>query len=93
MEYGETVENAVSRELFEETGLEAQYGELLGVYSDPDRDPRKHIVTVAFVISAKGKVAAGDDAQEAKFHPLDDLPELAFDHAEIVEDYLERRVG
>ncbi|MFA5862895.1 MAG: hypothetical protein WDA16_14480, partial [Candidatus Thermoplasmatota archaeon] len=61
---------------------------LLGVYSEAGRDPRGHTVTVAYVMRAGGTVdiAAGDDAAEAKWFPLGKLPDLAFDHARILND-------
>lgn len=89
VEVGETVERAVLRELAEETGLQGAILDLLGVYSDPARDPRGHTVAVAFVCRVRGIVpaVAGDDADEAKWWPIDELPEdLAFDHARILAD-------
>ena len=84
----ETVENAARRELVEETGLRGDIVDLLGVYSEAGRDPRGHTVTVAYVMRAGGTVdiAAGDDAAEAKWFPLGKLPDLAFDHARILND-------
>jgi len=87
VEIGETVERAVRRELREETGLRGRVGRLVGVYSDPHRDPRKHTVSVVFEM--RGRPSAprgGDDAQDAAWHPLDALPPLAFDHARILAD-------
>jgi 8-oxo-dGTP diphosphatase len=62
--------------------------DLLGAYSDPDRDPRGHTVSVVYVCKVGGvvQVEAGDDAQEAKWFSLDALPALAFDHARILDD-------
>ncbi len=89
VDYGERVEDAVIREMEEETGLKTGISRLLGVYSDPSRDPRGHTVSVVFVLNFKyGSLSAGDDAAEASWFPLDDLPELAFDHAAIVDDFL-----
>ncbi len=87
VDYGETVECAVRREMREETGLETVVERLLGVYSDPERDPRGHTVSVVFGLRAVGgELSAGDDAAAAGWHPLDRLPELAFDHRRIIED-------
>jgi 8-oxo-dGTP diphosphatase len=85
---GETVEDACRRELMEETGLRGDIVHLLGVYSDPKRDPRGHTVTVAYVLKVSGivEIAAGDDALEAKWFPLDAPSPLAFDHAKILAD-------
>ena len=88
VDVGETVEDAVRRELVEETGLKGDIVDLLGVYSEPKRDPRGHTVSVTFVLKVAGIVHVDDldDADEAKWFPLDALPELAFDHARIVAD-------
>ncbi len=87
VDYGERVEEAVKREAKEETGLDVAVVKLIGVYSDPKRDPRGHTVGVAYLCETKGKKPkAGDDAAAAWWWPLDDLPELAFDHKVIVED-------
>ncbi|MBN2798133.1 MAG: NUDIX hydrolase [Deltaproteobacteria bacterium] len=88
---GETVEQAARREAMEETRLEVQLTALLHVYSDPARDPRKHTLSVVFVGTFEGEPAAGDDAGALGFFPLDDLPQLAFDHATILADYLRFR--
>ncbi len=87
VEYNEKTEDAVVREIFEETGLKTKVKSLLGVYSDPSRDPRGHTVSVVYVlVSGDEKVVAGDDASLAKFFNVDDLPELAFDHKVIIND-------
>lgn len=88
VDVGETVEDAARRELVEEAGLRGDIVDLLGVYSEPGRDPRGHTVTVAFVMRVGGivDVSAGDDAAEARWFPLDRLPTLAFDHARITAD-------
>jgi 8-oxo-dGTP diphosphatase len=89
VDVGETVEDAARRELVEETGLRGDIVDLLGVYSDPKRDPRGHTVTVAYVMKVGGIVdvaMAGDDAAEARWFPLEKLPGLAFDHEKILAD-------
>lgn len=90
VEIGESVENAVLRELDEETGLRGRVRRLVGVYSRPERDPRGHTVSVAFeVFAPRGEPRGDDDAREAAFlGPR--LPKLAFDHGRIVADW--RRV-
>ncbi len=85
---GETVGEALSRETEEETGLRVVDMRMLGVYSDPRRDPRGPTVGIVFVIEAEGKAQAADDAAELGFFAWDSLPEqIAFDHRRILEDY------
>lgn len=88
VDVGETLERATVRELLEETGLKGEIVDLLGAYSDPQRDPRGHTVGIAYVCKVAGlvQVEAGDDADEARWFPLDKLPALAFDHARILDD-------
>jgi ADP-ribose pyrophosphatase YjhB (NUDIX family) len=88
VDVGETVDAAARREMREETGLEVELTEMLGVYSRPDRDPRGHTISVVYVGRAKGIPRADDDAKTAALFSLDALPSpLAFDHAEILTDY------
>ncbi len=91
VDVGETVETAARREVLEETGLVVTGLELLGVYSDPARDPRGHTASVVFIAGARGTPCGGDDAAEAAWFPLQALPPLVFDHAEILRDYRLRR--
>jgi len=92
VEFGETVEAALRREVLEETGLVVQIESLVGVYSDPRRDPRGHVVTVAFTASVvEGTLACGSDAAATMLWDVSKLPPLAFDHAQIVQDALQRR--
>lgn len=90
VEVGETVEKAVLREVKEETGLDAKIVKLLGVYSEPNRDPRFHVVSVVFVLDASGELRGGDDAKRTVVFPIEDLPfdKIVFDHAKILKDYL-----
>ena len=91
VEYGEKTEDAVVREVLEETGVKTIIRSLVGVYSDPHRDPRGHTVTVAYLINRiGGDLCAGDDASSVKFFKVNELPELAFDHASIVKDASQR---
>ena len=91
VEYGEKVEDAVVREVSEETGLDTKIIDIVGVYSDPTRDPRGHIVTVVYLLDIlDGEIKGSDDAADAKFFDLNDLPELAFDHNIILKDITRR---
>lgn len=92
VEIGETVEDAALRELHEETSIEGKIIALIGVYSDPKRDPRGHTVSTAFLVRPKStKVEGGDDAASAAFiEDWQDL-KLAFDHNRIVADALKLR--
>jgi 8-oxo-dGTP diphosphatase len=84
---GETLEQAALREANEETGLIVKLRALLGLYSDPKRDPRGHTVTAVYVAEARGLPKAGDDAGKAEaFDPLKP-PQLVFDHGLILGDY------
>ncbi len=86
---GEKVGDAAVREAKEETGLDITLGALLHVYSDPRRDPRRPTLSVVFTATATGTIAAGDDAADARWFPLDSLPSpVVFDHAAIIADYL-----
>ncbi len=88
VDMGETVEAAAIREMREETSLEVELTDLLGVYSRPDRDPRGHTISLVYVGRARGTPRADDDAKAAGLFTLDALPSpLAFDHAGILEDY------
>ena len=84
----EKVEHAAARELEEETGISGIALEFFGLYSDPGRDPRGRTVTGVFwaLLSEKPAAKAGDDAAECGWFPLDDPPEMAFDHIKILED-------
>jgi len=93
VECGERVEEAAEREAREETNLNVEVKELLGVYSAPERDPRGHVVSICFIASGEGELRGGDDAAEAGlFSPEEALElSLAFDHADIIKDYLRRK--
>jgi 8-oxo-dGTP diphosphatase len=89
----ESLKRAAWRELREETGLKAGYLEQLGAFGRPDRDPRERVITVVYIALAPAdriELRAGSDAREARLFALDELPELAFDHARIVQLAAER---
>ncbi|MGC8812574.1 MAG: NUDIX domain-containing protein [Candidatus Aenigmatarchaeota archaeon] len=90
VEEGEKVEQALIREVEEETSLVVKPKEILGVYSDPKRDPRGHTISIVFVAEvAGGELEAGGDVKEADWYELKkiNLKKLAFDHAKILKDY------
>ena len=88
VDLGESVEDAARREAREETGLDVELTRLLGVYSDPGRDPRGHTISVVYVGEARGEPRAGDDAARVLVVAPGSPPPLAFDHARILQDYL-----
>ena len=87
---GETCEQAAVREMKEETGLDVVLTGVVGVYSDPKRDPRQHTVSVVYAGVARNprELKAGDDAGQARVFALDELPETVFDHDRILSDFL-----
>ena len=90
VDYGESVETAAIREAQEETGLTVELTGLLGVYSDPARDPRQHTLSAVFTAQPLDvdTLAAGDDAGNLDVFPVGKWPTpLAFDHARILDDY------
>lgn len=88
MNMDETTEQCAIRELEEETGLKVSTVQQIGAYSKVDRDPRGRTITVAYlaIIDKPAQVTGQDDAAKAEWFPLSALPELAFDHADIMAD-------
>lgn len=81
----EDAETGARRELREETGLDAAYVEQFGCFSDVHRDPRERVITIAFyALVKKTEVKGGDDAADAHWFPIDNIPSLAFDHDRIL---------
>lgn len=88
VDVGETVAQAAVREAKEETGLDVTLTALLGLYSDPKRDPRNHTVTAVYLAEATGLPQAADDAKHCGLFTFANLPaELAFDHAQVLADF------
>ncbi len=92
VDVGEKVEDALVREMKEETDLDVQICSLLNVYSDPSRDPRFHTASVVYICRAEGVPRGLDDAKEAIIYQKDEIPfeKLVFDHAQILRDYLKQ---
>ncbi|BCA80184.1 NUDIX hydrolase [Desulfuromonas sp. AOP6] len=91
VDYGESLEAAAMREVQEETGLSLTELNQFGAYSDPARDPRQHTISFVFTATGEGPLVSGDDAADARWFELENLPQpLCFDHARIVQDYRER---
>lgn len=90
VDIGETVENAVVREMKEETTLDITIESLLGVYSDPKRDERFHTASIVYICKAYGTPIAADDAKEVYVYKIDEIPleKLVFDHKQIILDFL-----
>lgn len=90
VDVGESVEDAVVREMKEEISLDVTITKLFGVYSDPARDPRFHTTSVVYVCKANAMPIGADDAKEAIVVKLEDieLDKLVFDHDKILKDYL-----
>ena len=88
LDYGETVEEAAERETSEETSLELEDLTQFHVYSDPNRDPRGHTISVVFTAKGGGTPIAADDAKQVRVFRQEELPEeIAFDHRQILNDY------
>lgn len=88
VEYGESVEEAIIREAKEETGLDLINLKQFKVYSEPNRDPRGHTISVVFCAKGRGIPKADDDACDIKLFSLNNLPkQIAFDHRKILRDY------
>ena len=88
VDVGEKVEDVVKREILEETNLSIEPTDILGVYSDPKRDPRRHKISIIFIARViSGKAKAGDDAESVEWLSVNNKKNLAFDHNKILEDY------
>lgn len=95
VDYGESLEDAVVREMKEETGLDLEALKQFHTYSAYGRDPRFHTIATVFIAKAKGKPKAGDDAAGLKVIKLSETKNLdfAFDHKKIIEDYIKYKKG
>jgi 8-oxo-dGTP diphosphatase len=93
VDYGESYETAALREAKEETGLVVKNLQQFRTYSDPNRDPRQHTASTVFIAQADTHPTAGDDAAEAALFTEANIPDLAFDHAQILSDYFTFKKG
>lgn len=93
VEYGEKVEEAIKREMKEELGVPVKIKKLVGVYSDPKRDPRYHSIAVVFLLGkGKGKIRLNYEASKFKFFSLNNLPKkIGFDHRKIINEFKRNR--
>ena len=91
VDYGESYEDAAVREAKEETGLDVTLIRQLHTYSNPDRDQRQHTASTVFIAAAVGIPKGLDDALQAGIFSQANLPELAFDHALILDDYFNNK--
>lgn len=92
VDYGESFEDAAQREAFEETGLHIDNMRQFRTYSNPSRDARLHTASTVFTATATGTPQGGDDAHQAVLFDKKNLPELAFDHGQIIADFLQSRI-
>ena len=82
MKMDESAEQGAKRELMEETGMKAEYMEQFHAFTDPDRDPRERVITIAYYALCKiQEVKGGDDAAKAQWFSIDKIPQLAFEHS------------
>ena len=88
VDIGENPEDAVLRELKEETGIIGKVERLVCVKGKPERDPRGHVISIAYQINANGHPIAGDDAKTVGWYNLSEITELAGDHSEIISDFI-----
>lgn len=95
VDVGESVEDAVVREMKEEISLDVKITKLFGVYSDPSRDKRFHTASIVYICKAYGMPVGADDAKEAMIVKIEDLKlqKLVFDHGDILRDYIQQKHG
>lgn len=90
MDMEENAEDCARRELKEETGLQLEHMEQIGVFTDDDRDPRGRTVSIAYsALVEKRPVIGADDAAQARWFPISEIPALAFDHEKILRAALD----
>ncbi len=86
---GERVKKACEREFYEETGIKSKAVRLIGIYDDPKRDPRGHVISIAFLLRYKsGKIRVSNESSDVRFFDIEHLPKLPTDHRNIINDAL-----
>jgi 8-oxo-dGTP diphosphatase len=92
IEMEETLMESALRELKEETGIELSQLEQFATYGDPGRDPRERNISIVYFSLLKNKLEpqAGDDARKARWFPIKDIPDMAFDHNKIIQDFISK---
>ena len=95
VEMQETLEQSALRELYEETGVKLNSLNQFAAYGNPGRDPRERTVSIVFyeVIPNEIETHAGDDAAKSKWHSINNLPPLAFDHDQILNDFIQNKLS
>ena len=90
VDMGESCETAVVREMKEELSLDTEIVKMFGVYSEPERDPRGHVISVVYILKSDGIPVAKDDAKAIKIIGLNNVEnfDFAFDHKKIIKDYV-----
>jgi 8-oxo-dGTP diphosphatase len=92
VELGETTENAATREVFEESGIKTRTVRLVGVYSNPRRDPRGQVVSVAYLLKpVGGRLSKSDETSDARYFPAGKTPKLPTDQGSILRDAMKLR--
>jgi 8-oxo-dGTP diphosphatase len=94
VDIGESIEDALVREMKEEVSLDVKIESLLGIYSNPKRDSRFHTASAVYICKAYGVPKAADDAKEVYLYDLDEIPfdTLVFDHNDIMKDFLKHNI-
>ena len=89
IEYGETVEQAISREIKEELNLKVKIKQIIGIFSNPQRDPRYHLISISYWLKRiSGKICLNQEANQFAYFPLNKLPvKIGFDHRQIINQF------